>query len=181
MSKSSRLATVFVALIVVAPRYSAYSQEATTIDPASIAAETDASKAETAASVDQPDGPIRPKRGAPPTADRISGVTVEVNPDGTMERHVEVLGQPAPGLENSPPESASAGALPSDPSYTPPERATVSSINDEQPAEAKAATAEDTAAESSPRRDYILVAGAGVCVVIGLLLWWTMREPRKSN
>jgi hypothetical protein len=171
MTRSSQNTSIIVALLAMGITTNAPCQEAASADQAA---------AEAAAPADEP-GPIRPKRGTPPTADRISVVTVEVNPDGTMERHVEIAGQPAPGLEDSPPESESVPALPSDPSYTLPERATFGSINDEPPADELATAAKDTSAESSPRRDYSLVAGAGVCVVIGVLIWWTMREPRRTN
>jgi hypothetical protein len=172
--KSSKCFAIVVTLLAMGFAANADCQEAASADQAA----AEQKPAEAAPAKPQY---IKPRRGPAPTLDRLMGIEYQTNPDGTMERHVEIAGQPAPGLEDSPPESESVPALPLDPSYTPPERATVGSINDEPPADEQATAAKDTTVESSPRRDYSLVAGAGVCVAIGLLLWWTMREPRKSD
>jgi hypothetical protein len=96
-----------------------------------------------------------------------------------MERRSELIGQPVPGLEESPPEEKSDSELPADPSYTPPTHATVSSSNEEPPVKESAAAKSETSPEPLPRGDYTLLAVAGACVVVGIVHWLTMRRPRK--
>lgn len=174
MTKFSRSAALVVALFMTVSGSIALCQEAEKTDPA-VAEHPE--QAEAAAEAPRY---TRPRRGAAPTLDRISGVTVDVNPDGTMTRRTEMLGGPVPGLENSPPEPASVPELPPDPSYTPPTRATVSSSNDESSA-AGSTAAMTSPTETETRKDYSLLAGAGVCVLIAVVFWLTLRQPRKSD
>lgn len=167
MNRLSRPSACVIAVLVLSCHDSALSQESEPVAPAG-----EGTDSQTAPASSESEGPVRPKRGKAPTADRIGGATVDINPDGTMTRRTEVLGRTVEGAE----APAAEGASDSDPSQQLPERATVSSVNEESPiAEHPATTAEGPMQSSN----YMLLAAAGACVVAGIVLWLTMRRSQK--
>lgn len=173
MNEFSRRATRIIAALTLACGATAFSQEiGVATPPGENAGDQTAIEDE---------GPIRPKRGKGPTADRISGGTVETNPDGTMTRRTEVLGRVVEDGQGPASAAEATPAAEGNPLSELPQRATVSSTNNGPPVEERARATENAAADISPRRGYRLAAAAGVCIVVGLIVWRVMRQQRNVD